>query len=90
MNVVVRYFAQLRQDAGRAYERVRLPDPCSVADLVKHLTLANERLRGVLLDGDGEVRASLLVFVGDEQSGKQRTLNDGDEVTLMTPIAGGA
>ena len=89
MNVVVRYFAQLRQAAGRADERVSLPGPCCVADLVKHLAQTNERLRGVLLDG-GDVRASLLVFVGDEQAGKQRPLNDGDEVTLMTPIAGGA
>jgi molybdopterin converting factor small subunit len=90
MNVVVRYFGQLRRAAGRGEERASLPDPSSVADLVKHLAQNNERLRGVLLDNEGEVRASLLVFVGDEQAGKQRPLTDGDEVTLMTPIAGGA
>ena len=89
MNVVVRYLAQLRQAAGRAEERLDLPGGSSVSDLVKHLGGRDGRLRGVLLDG-GEARGSLLLFVGDEQASRDRILQDGDEVTLMTPIAGGA
>jgi molybdopterin converting factor small subunit len=90
MNVVVRYLAQLRRLAGRSEERVSLPSPCSVGQLVGLLAAANDGLRRALLDDRGGVRAGILVFVGDEQATADRTLRDGDEVILMTPIAGGA
>ena len=41
MNVVVRYFAQLRQAAGRAEQRVTLPGPCPVGALLGHLAASD-------------------------------------------------
>jgi molybdopterin converting factor small subunit len=90
MNVVVRYLAQLRRLAGRSEERVSLSGPCSVGQLVADLAEANNGLRRALLDDRGGLRAAILIFVGDEQATADRTLKDGDEVILMTPIAGGA
>lgn len=87
--IVVRYLAQLRPIAGRGEDRLPLAGPCTVAELLRRLA-ADERLRRALLDDAGEARASLLVFVGDERAEASRLLRDGDEVTLMTPIAGGA
>ena len=88
--VVVRYLAQLRQLAGRADDRLTLAGPCTVADLVRRLASSDDRLRHVLLDDRGEVRGSILIFIGDDQADRNCLVNDGDEITLMTPIAGGA
>ena len=89
MNVVVRYLAQLRRIAGRSDECLSLPTGCTVGQLVGRLAAANEALGRALLDERGGVRATILVFVADEQAGADRRLEDGDEVVLMTPIAGG-
>lgn len=90
MNVVVRYLAQLRQIAGRPVDNLALPASCTVGQLVARVAESSEGLRRVLLDDSGELRSTILVFVGDEQAGKDRPLKDGDDVILMTPIAGGA
>jgi molybdopterin converting factor small subunit len=90
MNIEVRYLAQLRPAAGRGAETVEAPDGCTVAALLRLLAGRGERLRAVLLDQQGDVRATILAFVGEEQAERDRVLRDGDEVTLMTPIAGGA
>ncbi len=89
MKVGVRYLAQLRQAAGRTVEQVEWPGPATLAGLVAALAERHPSLRDVLLDPAGAPRASVLVFVGDEQAGPDRPLSEGDEVTLMTPIAGG-
>lgn len=90
MNVGVRFLAQLRQSAGRAAERLDLDGTPDVAALVRALAANDARLAGVLLTPDGRVQPTLLLFIGDEQVRPDRPLRDGDEVTLMTPISGGA
>jgi molybdopterin converting factor small subunit len=89
MIVVVRYLAQLKQSAGRSKEQVSVDGPCSVAELAGLLAQRHPALRSTLLDVAGRVQPTLLIFVGDEQAELGRLLGDGDEVTLMTPIAGG-
>jgi molybdopterin converting factor small subunit len=89
MIVTVRYLAQLKQAAGRSAEQVPLDAPCTIAELIALLAQRHGLLRPALLDTDGGVQRTLLIFVGDEQSAPDRVLRDGDEVTLMTPIAGG-
>jgi molybdopterin converting factor small subunit len=89
MNVRVRYLAQLKQAAGTPAERVELPEPCTVADLAVLLAGRRPGLRGVLLDGDNKVQRTVLTFLGDEQVGPERALREDDELTLLTPIAGG-
>jgi molybdopterin converting factor small subunit len=89
MIVNVRYLTQLKQAAGRSAEQVPLEAPCTIAELIPLLGQRHELLRPTLLDAGGGVQRTLLIFVGDEQSAPDRVLRDGDEVTLMTPIAGG-
>jgi molybdopterin converting factor small subunit len=90
MTVGVRYLAQLRRLAGQGAEQLDLPEPCTVARLVAVLAGRHPALAPVLLDAAGRARPSVLVFVGDEQADPGRALADGDEVTFLTPIAGGA
>jgi molybdopterin synthase sulfur carrier subunit len=89
MNIAVRYLVQLKQSAGCSTEQVQLDRPCTVAGLVGLLAERHPGLRSALLGADGKVQPTLLIFVGDDQSERDRPLRDGEEVTLMTPIAGG-
>ena len=83
MIVQVRYMAQLRHSAGRATEAVELSEGCTVATLLTHLAETRPGLHNILQS------PTLLVFVGDEQARREQVLRAGDEILLMTPIAGG-
>lgn len=92
MRVVVHYMAQVKQAAGRTIEEIELEHPCTVRELIARLA-GNDRepLRRLLLDKQGDVQPTLLVFVGDEQvsAGQTAVLRDGDVVTVLSPMAGG-
>lgn len=92
MTIVVRYLAQVRQAAGRSGEEVVLDAPCHLSDVLRHLAERHdEPFRRLLLDPAGRVQTSLLLFVGDQQVGEAGAvpLKDGDEITVLTPMAGG-
>jgi MoaD family protein len=90
MTVTVRYQAQLRQQAGVASEDVSLPEGVVVLGLLQALTGRRAGLAAHLLNGAEGKRPSLLVFVNGRFVHDGHALRDGDEVLLMTPIAGGA
>jgi molybdopterin converting factor small subunit len=92
MRISVRYLAQLRQAAGTAGEEVELQTASSARELVTQL--AQRRggdLGRLLLDSDGRLHPTILLFVGDEQVGPEEytPLKEGDIITLLSPIAGG-
>jgi molybdopterin converting factor small subunit len=91
MRVWVRYLAQLRSAAGVAEEAVELDTPCTASDLAARLAAQHGvALRRLLLDADGRLSPVVLVFVGDAQVGPDHgLLEEGDMVTLLTPVAGG-
>ena len=77
------YFASIRERLNCDRERVELPLPATVADL-----LALLRSRGApwgdVLDGP-----TLLVAVNQEMSSLETELGDGDEVAFFPPVTGG-
>ncbi len=82
----------MKPAAGTPAETLELAGPCPARDVVPLLAERHgDPLRRLLLDADGRVRPTILVFVGDEQVVPEQdvTLRDGDTVTLMTPLAGG-
>lgn len=92
MKMTVRYMAQLKAVVGCATEQVELGAPGSLGELVAQLAERHgTRLTGLLLDAAGRLQPTVLVFVGDHQvpAGQPVTLNDGDVVTLLSPMAGG-
>jgi molybdopterin/thiamine biosynthesis adenylyltransferase/molybdopterin converting factor small subunit len=92
MRITVRYLAQLRQVVGRPSEGVDVEAPCSVRAFLARLAEREAGLRALLLSAEGQVRPSILVFLGSEQvrTGEDPPLKDGDALTLLTPIAGGS
>jgi MoaD family protein len=89
VNVTVRYHSQLRQHAGTASESLQVPEGTAVLDLLRAVAGRRVDLSPYLLH-EGTKRPSLLVFVNARQVDETHALRDGDEVILMTPIAGGA
>ena len=92
MKVTIRFFGQIRQAAGRAAEILELESPITPKDLVERLAQeSGDPLRSHLLGADGKLRPSLVLVVGDEQIdvGAAAPLRDGDELTILPPIAGG-
>lgn len=88
MKITVKYMAQLKRAAGIEGEEVEIHSGCTVGALVCRLA-QREAVRAFLIDGDSRPQRALLVFVGDEQVDAARTLKDNDQITLLTPMAGG-
>lgn len=94
MKVQVRYTAQLRAVVGRSDEEVELPEGVTLRELLVHLARRSDREAASHLVTEAEqVRPSLLVVVNDAAApagvAAATTLQAGDVVTLMPPIAGG-
>ena len=93
MNITVRYCAQIKQASGMAVEHVEVPSGCTAQDLVRLMAEKHgEPLRGFLLNDAGEHRTNNLLIVGEEQVpwSAARPLRDGDALTILPPISGGA
>jgi molybdopterin converting factor subunit 1 len=80
--IKILYFAQLRDlIGGRLCEQVRIPDKTSVQDLLSMIAKNNP--------GINPLMRSISVSVNYRIVSKDRLLNNGDEVALLPPIAGG-
>lgn len=92
MKVTLHYETQLKRAVGTAAETLEVPDQSGVSAVVRAAADKHgEKVAAMLLDDQGQVRPSVLIFVGDEQigSGDSRELADGSTLTLMSPISGG-
>ena len=82
MKVTVQLFSFLRQLTGQTEIPVELPAHATVADLLAELYRQQPRLR--------EAEKTTLVAVGVEFAKREDKLKDGDVVSLMPPLQGGA
>lgn len=92
MNIAVIYMAQLKTAAGTGSEVVRLPPSCSVQELVRQLAARHgPDLQHLLLTAEGHLQPTILLFLNDQQVQQpdRTALKDGDQLTLLSPIAGG-
>lgn len=90
MKLTVHYMAHLKQAAGKPTEEIDVDSACSVATLLQVLAARRgDGLRRLLLDSKGSPQPTVLVFVNDQQVEPTHVLVEGDEVSLLSPIAGG-
>jgi MoaD family protein len=88
--LLVKYFANFRDDAGIAEERVK-PAPAVLSELLSDLEKRHPKLE--LIGEDGDLAPFLIVLI----DGKNARLNGGldallppkGEVAIFPPIAGG-
>ncbi|GBC69819.1 hypothetical protein HRbin01_01523 [archaeon HR01] len=93
MRVVTRFFAFMREMAGRETDEITLAEGATLTDFLKVL---RERYRGSLdrvFGVDGGLRPGFAVALNGETVGRERwdtlLLKDGDLVVILPPISGG-
>ena len=92
MNIQIEFLAQLGVAAGGRRRTLEVSQTCSAQDAIRSaLNGDGEELRALVLDAEGGLRGSLLVFVGDEQLDwdQPKALRPGETIVLAPPIAGG-
>lgn len=90
MKIHLRLQAQIRQAVGYPRLEIEVPPASTVTDAVRALAHTHpERLNRILLTATGAVQPTLLLFRGDEQVEATAVLVEGDELTLLAPMAGG-
>jgi molybdopterin synthase sulfur carrier subunit len=94
LEVELRYYAMVRDAAGKRAEILSLPEGATVMDLIDRLIgLYGEPLKGYLYDEDGGLLDYLMFSVNKQDirslDGYNTVLRDGDRVLVMPPIGGG-
>ena len=92
MQVTINYFAQVRQAAGVDSERLPLDDGVDIQTALSELARRHgDDFRALVLDETGAVRPGLLTVVNGQSvpSPQQHPLADGDEISLISAVAGG-
>jgi len=92
MTVKVRIPTPLRKLTGGADEVSA--EGATIGELIDNLEAAHAGLKPRLCDESGEIRRFVNVYVNDEDvrflDGRNTALKDGDEVSIVPAIAGGA
>jgi len=92
MSVNVRIPTPLRKLTGGADE-VSV-EAATIGDMIDGLEAAHAGIKERLCDDNGEIRRFVNVYVNDEDvrflDGRGTALKDGDEVSIVPAIAGGA
>jgi MoaE-MoaD fusion protein len=81
MDVVVRYFAIIREIVGLSAERREVPEGTTAGDVFTQLIRENPRLE--------RMRPVTMLMVNKEYVMPDLELRDGDELALIPPVSGG-
>jgi molybdopterin converting factor small subunit len=84
MRITVHYLAQLKRAAGIATESLDVAAG-TLGHVVEELGERHDDAFRALL-----AQKALLFFVNDDHADLSRALRDGDEITILAPMAGGA
>ncbi|UCD58884.1 MAG: MoaD/ThiS family protein [Candidatus Hydrogenedentota bacterium] len=90
VKIRVRYLGAFADAARAKRETCELAAP-SVSSLIERLLERNgEKFRSLVIDpSTGTLRRGTTLLVNGHRRGLEHKLCDGDEVTLLTPVAGG-
>jgi sulfur-carrier protein len=92
MNIHIEFLAQLGQLAGDRRRTIAFDGPCTAQDAVRQVIAEDsDEFRGLVLDAEGDLHRSILMFVRDTQSDWRTPieLHPDDTIVLSPPIAGG-
>lgn len=92
MKIELLYTAQLALEAGRASETLEVEDGIGIDTLIRQLAESRGgKFAKLLLNDQGDPHPTIMRIVNGEQVDRAHApkLQDGDELMLMSPIAGG-
>jgi MoaD family protein len=90
MRVTVEFFGPARDAAGMSRLLIECAAPCSAHDVVTRMAHEHGGRLASLLLHDDRLASSVIIAVNDRQAGADEQLKDGDVVTVIPPISGGA
>lgn len=92
MKVTIAYETQLKRAIGTSRETLEVSQGATIDEVVRAAAdRHDDAVRQILLNDEGNVRRSVLVFLDDEQIERtaDRSLSGGETITLMSPVSGG-
>lgn len=91
MQVTVEYTAQIKRAAGTGREEFTIDEGTVPQTLLSEIVRQHDDLKQLLVTDSGAPQPTLLLFVNEQQTrwDSDAALNDGANVTLMSPISGG-
>jgi MoaD family protein len=92
MIIKVKALRPYKETLGSGDMEVDLPDGTTVEGLIHHLVGEHPNFGSQALDGSGGIDVTLNIMVSGRPVGEHDLslpLNDGDEVMLFMPLAGG-
>ena len=92
MKITINYFGQLRQITQKDSDSENCDDRTDLTALMNDMASRyGEKFSKIVLDEAGQLRPSILISVNGNIADKKSppALNDGDQVSLLTAMAGG-
>ena len=92
MKINIKYFAQIKKEAGKSFEELEFKSGATLQDCIKGLIVKNSiNFNNILFDESGTYLDSVILIVNGNQVryDENPEMIDGDELMLMSPIAGG-
>ena len=94
MNVMVQYYALIREVVQKEEEEIVLPEKSSIRDLLELLIKEyGEDFKNLFFERNGDIAHRILIFVNgsdfDLAKDENMTLENGSKVQFFQPIGGG-
>jgi MoaD family protein len=92
MKVTVNYFGQFKQITGKETDDKDCPEPTGLCQLLTEIALHyGHKFQTVVFERADQLRPSVVVLVNGNVVDRDSppSLNDGDEVSLLTAVGGG-
>ena len=94
MNVMVQYYALIREVVQKEEEEIVLPKKSSIRDLLELLIKEyGEDFKNLFFERNGDIAHRILIFVNgsdfDLAKDENMTLENGSKVQFFQPIGGG-
>jgi molybdopterin converting factor small subunit len=91
MTFKIKLWGQLKHLNGEEFRAVELTGEPTIENLLRQLATDAEAITHFLVDSEQKLSTSILVFINNNQHiwGEKKVISKSDEITLMSPIAGG-
>lgn len=92
MKIHIKYFAQVKKEAGKGSETLEFEAGIDLQKCIKILSAKHTKsFNEMLYDESGAYRDSVILIINNDQVryAENPELNEGDELMIMSPIAGG-
>ena len=91
MQIHIKYFAQIKSKAGKSSEVLELENGATLQVCIKKLSRNDGIIYDILFDESGVYCDTVILVINSQQTRytENPKMNDGDELMIMSPIAGG-